>query len=488
MSETVNQYSEDDHSTYFNIELTAQQKEAFLSLQSFAVNKHERVFILNGYAGTGKTTLLNGFVRWLQQSNMPFELLASTGRAARVLLDKTGNPARTVHGLVYTYAGLDEDVEEMAAFQHQLDRTDKGQINLLFTPVVAETDATIVYIVDEASMISDVPSEGSSFAVFGKGRLLYDLFNYDKNGKFIFVGDPCQLPPVNEPFSPALSKAYLEKTYQYSVQHYELTDILRQDLNNGIIAASMILRDQKRQDPDVRFASFYLKGYVNITLHASHAALLDEYIHTLKEYGVEYTTLICQKNAYCSHFNNIVRAAMGRSENTIECGDVVMVTQNNNLVDLYNGDLVEVVNIGSREYRANLSFLHVEVKRLTSEKRFSTLLIENVLTSSMTNITPKQNTDLIIDFAMRMKKMGINQKSQAFESSMNEDPFLNAMRAVYGYAITCHKGQGGEWDEVFLYLDNKIQGIQRPMVYQWVYTAVTRAKKRLHAVNDWYIK
>ena len=165
-----------------------------------------------------------------------------------------------------------------------------------------------------------------------------------------------------------------------------------------------------------------------------------------------------------------------------------MVTQNNYLTDLVNGDIIRVIQIGKREYRCGLSFLNVEVQELVSRHSYNILLIEEILYSISTNLNTKQHKDLMIDFFNRMKEKGIRQKDQSFKDRMLTDPYLNALKVVYGYALTCHKSQGGEWNEVFLYLDNKIQGIPKPGIYQWLYTAVTRAIKTLHIVDDWFIK
>ena len=179
---------------------------------------------------------------------------------------------------------------------------------------------------------------------------------------------------------------------------------------------------------------------------------------------------------------------MGKSSNLIETGDILLVTQNNYLTNLVNGDLVKVIQTGKNEYRCGLSFLQVEVQELVSKHTFNVLLVEDILYSISTNLNNKQHKDLMIDYYHRMKEKGIKQKDQAFKDKMLTDPYLNALKAVYGYALTCHKSQGGEWNEVFLYLDNKIHGIPKPGIYQWLYTAVTRAKETLHIVNDWFIK
>jgi hypothetical protein len=178
---------------------------------------------------------------------------------------------------------------------------------------------------------------------------------------------------------------------------------------------------------------------------------------------------------------------LGKVSNQLEPGDILMVTQNNYLTRLVNGDIVEVIQTGQKEYRCGLSFVKVQVQELSSKETYSVLLIEDILYSMTTNLDKKQHKDLMVDYYKRMKSNGINQKDKAFKDRMLSDPYLNGLKAVFGYALTCHKSQGGEWSEIYLYLDNKIHGIPKPGIYQWLYTAVTRAKVRLHVVNDWFI-
>lgn len=476
------------NSKYFDFPLKPQQEKAFAGLQQFVESNSNKIFILKGYAGSGKTTLMSGFIKWLNDKEIIYSLLASTGRAAKVLSDKTNSDATTIHSHIYVFKDLDDDLETMSSKQENLAIDDKGQISLVFDlkTITAESEKT--YIIDEASMVADISDNGGSFAKFGSGELLKDLLSYDVKGKFIFIGDPCQLPPIGQEMSPALSKTYLEQKYHLPTQQIELTEIIRQASANGIIVASLLLRNLQTANPPVKFASIPLKGHSNIILHSSHASIVNSYIQKIKEFGFEYSTLICQTNRHCADLNNIIRSSLGKTTNLIEPDDILLVTQNNYLTNLVNGDLVRVIQTGKKEYRCGLSFLQVEVQELVSKHIYNVLLVEDILYSISTNLNNKQHKDLMIDYFNRMKEKGIKQKDQAFKDWMLTDPYLNALKAVYGYALTCHKSQGGEWNEVFLYLDNKIHGIPKPGIYQWLYTAVTRAKETLHVVNDWFIK
>ncbi len=473
---------------YFDFPLRPAQRSAFNALQLFVKDRSAKVFILNGYAGTGKTTLMSGFVKWLNEQKHIYAQLASTGRAAKVLSDKTGEGATTIHSLIYVFKDLDDDLETMDAQQTDFAVDDKGQISLVFDVKAIQSSANKIYIIDEASMVSDIAGTSVSFAQYGSGKLLSDLFAYDPNGKFIFVGDPCQLPPIGQSSSPSLSKDYIVQKFDYHTRQFELTEIVRQHSANGIIKASFLLRKQHETNPSVKFAFFQFKNFSDITIHNSHANLLNEYIRYIKQHGFDAATLLCQTNRHCTDLNKIIRASLGKDEHQLEKGDILMVTQNNYITGLVNGDVVEVVGKGSREMRCGLIFLNVQVREISGTKVYSLYLIEDILHSVSTNLDQKQHKDLMIDYFRRMKALGIHQKSPVFNERMLYDPYLNALKAVYGYALTCHKAQGGEWDEVFLYLDNKIHGIPKPGIYQWMYTAVTRARKKLHMVNDWFIK
>ncbi|NLE34143.1 MAG: AAA family ATPase [Bacteroidales bacterium] len=466
------------------------QARAAKMLDHFIQDPGGKAFLLKGYAGTGKTTMIYALIRWLERQNIRFRLLASTGRAAKVLSDITERMASTIHSHIYKFTDLNQDLEEMA------DNSEKAysnkypaQLCLLFemTPIIST--ATTIYIVDEASMVSDLIDRAPTFAKYGSNNLLKDLFDFDKNSKFIFVGDPCQLPPVGQKFSPALSKQYLFEEYNIEAEEFELTEIIRQESQSGILETATRLRSYYFQPPANSWPPLFpFRNKDNISLHPSHASLITAYISNLKNNGYVNSTMVCQSNALCHEINKMVKANVTSHAIELRAGDLLMVTQNNYIVDLVNGDLVEILDVGASEYRAGMQFIEVEVRELASKEIYRTLLINDILISTAQNINEAQHRSLFIDYYKRMKELGIKQKSQAFKDGMLKDPYLNALRAVYGYALTCHKTQGGEWDEVYLYTDNKTTGIPQPGVYQWLYTAVTRAKKSLHCVDDWYMK
>lgn len=482
--------------------LTKDQQAALDSLLSFIDKKEERVFILKGYAGTGKTTLVKRIVSELKERKREFILLASTGRAAKVLGDAISGlsqgqedadapEAKTIHSLIYTFDRITQDLD---LFSQDLTvrHVKNGEIKLKFSlQVLPEYDGDpAVYIVDESSMISDNSDDSFSFAEYGnEGRLLQDLLNYDKKGQFVFIGDNCQLPPVNQGISPALSESYFRDTFELKAQDSELTNIVRQVGGNDIKLSSSRIRE-KITDPSLceQDLSFPLQGYQNIHIIPSEYDLIKRYLNDIRDRDFSRATFIVLSNKKVSVLSNRVRTALGFNTSFLEVGDLLLVTQNNMVSRLMNGDLVKVISVGTRENRANLSFVHVQVQSLATEYVYSQLMIEEILYSGMTNISLEQQTALMIDFHKRATKKGLKQGSDMYNEMMRNDSYLNALRCIYGYTLTCHKAQGGEWDNVYLEIPRMFYYNDHKFAYQWVYTAMTRAKKDLYVLNDFWIK
>ncbi|MDR1975194.1 MAG: AAA family ATPase [Bacteroidales bacterium] len=466
---------------------TPDQQKAISKFASFIEADKSKAFILKGYAGTGKTTLVKEFIRILNSENKPFALLASTGRAAKILSNLSGADTSTVHSKIYTYNDFNQDLETIAKNREatNIDRT--GQLYLTFELIPVQSDTACFYIVDEASMVGDKKEKSAVQALFGSGRLLMDLLTYDPKGKFIFVGDICQLPPVQEEISPALSAEYLQSMYQIESVQVELTKIVRQSDTNDIIVASYNIRklyfDCPANNTFTNWAKFPLRGYKNIEIFNDQASMLKDYVTRIKDGGYNQATLICRSNKSCNTLTSLIRPSLGLTSPVLQKGDLLLITQNNLISGLMNGDMVEVVGLGPREKRANLTFLRVDVKELVTNKIYSQLLIEEVVYQGAINLTPEQQKELFMDYFYRMRKKGIGQKHPSFKEGLRMDSYLNALRAVYGFAITCHKAQGGEWEHVYL----DIPGLRdEPSSYQWLYTAVTRAKTQLNVSTASY--
>lgn len=471
-------------------ELTPNQKKTFQHFQKFVADNELKVFILKGYAGTGKTTLIRYFIDEIaRQDNAQYTLMASTGRAAKILTNMSRRKAQTIHSVIYVFNDFNQDLEEVIRNEDEVGVDKTGQLFLtyLLTPVKEKNDKQRYYIVDEASMISDTIDENAVQAQFGSGRTLSDLMKYDPDGKFVFVGDEYQLPPIGQDLSPALSVEYFRNVLNVHAVECTLTDIVRQQLDNSIILAAQRIRRLCIEPPQVKWGKLPLGNYQHIHLHHDIASMINDYINLIRNRNFEAATLISSSNAKCNNLNKLIRSAL-HYRNTLQEGDLLMVTQNNPISGLMNGDMVMVEQVKKVRYqRAQLSFLLVEVKELVSGRRFSQYVIEDILYGNAPNLLPGQQKALFIDFYRRMKEQGVKQKSSQFRERLMDDEFLNALRCVYGYAITCHKAQGGEWDSVFVDIPRNLTLEARSADYQWIYTAVTRARKQLHIVNDFYI-
>lgn len=479
------------------IALTISQQKVFDDLCEFVKSSDERIFILKGYAGTGKTTMMHFLVDWLNNNKKNFRLIAPTGRAAKVLRDLSGGDATTIHSLLYKYKDFNEDVSQI-----QAKADSSGQLYMIFEPVMLDADNTpeTIYIVDESSMISDVPSKVITQAQFGTGRLLKELLDYDERpkSKFIFVGDPCQLPPIFESGSPALSSEHFKNLKLKTVER-QLTEIIRQKEENSIIKASQIIRSCYQNAPDsVEYyghqqvwSKLHFHSDSNIIIHSNKEDMLQDYLKRIQGERYNDATFICRGNKTCNQNALEIRRRLGLGKSVVEKGDLLLVIQNNSISNLINGDMIQVTEVSNQKHqKAGLIFRDVSVRDLSNEREYTQLLLENTLSQTTLNLDTIQQTQLFIDFCIRMKEQKVDAKKdkQIFNYNLQIDPYLNALRANYGYAITCHKAQGGEWDDIYVDFPRNITLNPTKEKYQWIYTAMTRAKKRLHVVNDFFIQ
>ena len=479
-----------------DITLTESQQRVLDSIVAF-LGSDDRIFVLKGYAGTGKTTLMRFLIQHLHEQERGYHLLASTGRASTILNAATGAvSAQTIHSLIYKYSDFNQDLSDVSEAKADV----HGQLYLVFEPCKADVrDKNQVYIIDEASMVSDTEVRNITQAAFGSGRLLKELLEYDSapSAKFIFVGDPCQLPPIEQTFSPALSPDYMRATFACGVQEGTLTEIVRQGGGNTIISTSQRIRqlysNAPENDAGYRFrvwGKLPIASNANIQLHPNSADFMNHYLQAIREHGYGYATYLCRGNAACYKTSCEIRRQLGLF-GRVAVNDLLLVIQNNGALGLYNGDLVVVSEVTQHvESRAGLLFRIVKVTDLDGENERATFLIEDVLHSGKLNLDNEQQKALFVDFVVRMSSKGINpkQNKQLFDKAMMTDPYLNALRCTFGYAITCHKSQGGEWPEVFVNMPRNIMLNPVKSSYQWVYTAITRAKERLHIINDIYLQ
>jgi ATP-dependent exoDNAse (exonuclease V) alpha subunit len=467
-----------------NPTLNTEQKEAFKAIQKFIEHPAANTFVLKGFAGTGKTFLMQYLARWLEEKEIDFSLLASTGRAATVLRGKTGFPAKTVHGELYHFSkveGVEDDLSENAPIEKH------GQMTLQF--LLRKPDQTNkIYIVDEASMLSSEQSLDTINATFGSGYLMTDFFAATGKSKIIFVGDPGQLPPVGQAFSPALDINWLNQNKRVAIT-CSLQKIERHNGDNGILSLSTRIRNMHNEPVATNYPKIPASNLNNVQIHSSQNKLLQKYIEKFKEAGARETIAIARSNRMVQDINTAVRRDLYDGlDMPLQVGDILLVIQNNYAVPLTNGDFVTVCGLGAIQTNSNLHFQSVRVKAMASDKDYELLLSLDILyNTGSTNFTEEQLKKLMIDFNFRMRNKGVRGNSEAYKDEMMKDAFLNCLKAKYGYAATCHKAQGGEWNNVFLFLEKGMYAMKQPELFRWWYTAVTRARQELNLSSDWWI-
>jgi len=483
--------------------LTPSQKQAAESIDSFLKNDSQHCFILKGYAGTGKTYLIGKIAREILQAKRNVVLLAPTGRAARVLQNKTDLNARTIHSHIYspTKIGLEANDDKESILKYRFERRDNEDTN------------DTVYFIDEASMISDIKADQEMIS-FGSGRLLSDVLEYigwdskldrsNHSRKIIFVGDPIQLPPVQGCFSPALSEEYIQKEKGLSVSSYALTDIVRQQQESGIVQNSMEIRK-----------SVETQDYRTLQVQAHHDVshirdrFIDRWSSAIHQKNIDSTIVITATNKAALDYNIAIRDSLWNKEHEGPLkGDRVLCVTNNYKHKILNGELLTVlyssptaetraVYFKGRKEPVTLLFRAAKLQfiDLTNNEASSLdcMLLENALMS------PARTTSLDVLVALRLefeKRRNLKYPSQnkipdvtefrklkdQYLLALQEDIYFNAIHIKYGYALTCYKAQGGEWDNVFV--DFKSSFNQRNEHYfRWAYTAMTRAKRMLYTIN-----
>lgn len=461
--------------------LTNQQQQVFNAIKDF-MDGDASVFILKGYAGTGKTTMIKVIAEYLAQSRDVY-LMAPTGRAARVLSAKTGRLAVTIHKAIYEKACVvSKNVKDVA----------EAEFKFVFPVRKNEYGGKIVAIVDEASMVCSRKIEHELFE-FGTDNLMEDLLDFvrpDFGGKVIFVGDPAQLPPVGENVSNALRTSYFEERGLKAVE-VELTEVLRQKGDSVVLKNAMMIRDLLKKE---KRNSLLFEERENDVETVSPDQFLSKYLDYRKQSGKHDSVVICYSNRAASKYNSDIRCSLYGSDMPLQVNDILLITQNNYRLGRMNGEFVPVLEIGARTQQSAPVYAQVgsERKRITITINFvqvvvpdgngnpmQCMLIEDLLTSDKASISIDENRALYINFCMRNPQL--KQGTQAFADALMSDLYYNAIRAKYGYAVTGHKCQGGEWGKVFVdYTDRT--GLNDDSL-RWAYTATTRAQKTLYVTN-----
>lgn len=461
-----------DNSNYFDFPLSPEQLSAVNQLVAFFTSSDD-IFILSGHAGTGKTTLVKGLIKYLGAQKIPSRLMASTGRAAKVLSLKTGLSAETMHRSIYKMS------------LHELDeKTEK--VNIDFQLRQNQDTAQTIYFVDESSMLSDQKSLNVALS-FGSGKLLTDMLLFAASRKIVFIGDPAQLPPVNYLHSPALNTDYFAKYFSKRVQCVSLTGIHRFAAGTGI---GLNVKDLQQKINELTFPYFSLKvsGNSDMQVCPSEEALARTYADSIHTLGIDNCIMLTFSNKMAVSLNQQVRQKLfGRNTARVNKGELLVVVQNNYKHSLYNGDHLEILEVSdATEQRAGIVFRNVKARALSQGgyTAFEGKVCDTLLNGDSKNLDSRQEFELMRDFFIRAHKDGIKKNSPGFMNYMLSDPYLNALRVKYGYAVTCHKAQGGEWQHVFIALEPVLFVQDRQFTYRWVYTAISRATDKVFVLQN----
>ncbi len=424
------------------------------------------VFLLKGYAGTGKTTLIASLLKTLQHIRQKAVLLAPTGRAAKVLAGYTKRPAYTIHKKIY--------------------RQKSGKDGLGDFVLDKNLHTNTLFIIDEASMISN---SGHDASVFGSGRLLDDLFTYVQEGKncrLLFVGDTAQLPPVHSELSPALDAGYLE-AYGAQVFQVELTDVVRQAKLSGILNNATTLRELMKGVMD-KVPHFDISSFDDIEAIRGNT-LIEALEQSYDRYGREQVIVITRSNKRANLYNKGIRNSILWHEERIARGDLLMVVKNNYFwseeyeeIDfIANGDIAELIAIHGYEERYGLEFADVTLKfHDYDDLEVECKIILDTLDIETASLNREQNKDFF--YRVFEDYQHLKTKKQKV-LAVKEDPYFNAMQVKFSYAVTCHKAQGGQWSVVFVdqgYFKEEMWNLDYA---RWLYTALTRPTQKLFLVN-----
>ncbi len=451
----------------FPYELTDSQRSLLEKITDFLFNTPDAIFLIKGYAGTGKTTIISTLVKNLSKINKKVVLLAPTGRASKVMSSYAGIPAYTIHKHLYFPSTDEFGKPHFSLKKNKLKNT--------------------VFIIDEASMISG-QNTGDNF--FDTSSLLSDVINFvysNKGNQLILVGDKAQLPPVGTAISPALDEEYLKSNFNREVQHYELTEIVRQTLDSGILFNATKIRDEILSDyiGELRFDDTGFKDFIR---------LIDGYdiqdaIETAY-YGnnFEETAIIVRSNKRANLFNQQIRSKVLLRDSELDAGDYLMVVKNNYFwLDkkspagfIANGDIIEVLEIYKFIDLYGFRFAEVKVRMLDypTQKPFETVILLDTLNSETPSLTYQENNKL---YQAIKEDFSHLSKWQQYKK-VKTNKYFNALQVKFAYALTGHKSQGGQWNNVFIEQPYHLDVTDKEQL-RWLYTAFTRAKKKLYLIG-----
>lgn len=447
---------------------TEDQKSVMKALTEFFLScDGDSVFVLKGYAGTGKTTLIGAWVKTLAELKQKCVLLAPTGRAAKVFAHYAGHPAYTIHKRIYRQKVFSNETDNFLLNRNLHQHT--------------------LFLVDEASMIANDSLSGMSF---GSGRLLDDLIEYVYTGqacRLMFVGDTAQLPPVGEEESPALTKAALQG-YGLNVTECLLTQVVRQVSDSGILYNATQLRRCITGHAGFELPRMRVAGFPDIRILPGNE-LIEAINACYDNVGMDETMIICRSNKRANLYNNGIRNTILFREDELNTGDLLMVAKNNyywgtdckELDFIANGDVAVVRRV--RRVREMYGFRFADVVLCFPDYQDLELEVKILLDTLHSDAPslPKEQNDKLF-YAILEDYADLPTKRERMKK-MKEDPYYNALQVKYAYAVTCHKAQGGQWQRVFLDQGYMTEDMLTPDYWRWLYTAITRATGILYLVN-----
>ncbi|MEL6917407.1 MAG: ATP-binding domain-containing protein [Bacteroidota bacterium] len=455
---------------------TLKQEIVLQKLSDFVLSKEkDHVFLLKGYAGTGKTTIVGTIVTNLWKTTMKAVLMAPTGRAAKVMSNYSNSQAFTIHRKIYFPK-----------------KESGGGIKFVLAP---NKHRNTIFIVDEASMIPDTKADSK---LFENGSLLDDLLMFVYSGhncKLILIGDTAQLPPVRLHLSPALDEDKLTLNYNKEVVKLELDEVVRQAKNSGILVNATNLREQLQSGFFDNF-KFDVAPYPDIVRLIDGHEIQEAIDSSYSENGKEETSFIVRSNKRANLYNENIRSRILYLENELAVGDYMMVVKNNyfwlkpnsEAGFIANGDIIEVLEIFAIKELYTFKFAEVKVKMVDypDQKPFETVLLLDTIKAETPSLPYEDGNRLY----QEVMKDYANEKSKYKKFfGVKNNKYFNALQVKFSYAITCHKSQGGQWNTVFVeqpYLPN---GVEKEYL-RWLYTAVTRAKSKLYLIgfkNDFFV-
>ena len=452
-------------------EPNAEKEGLFQALGAFLVSREARkAFILRGYAGTGKTSVISALVRALAALTQPCVLLAPTGRAAKVLSRYSGVQAYTIHKKIYRQNQLGIEAFSLSDNLHK----------------------RALFIVDEASMLSGARDNST----FGSGCLLDDLVRYVYNGEgcsLLLLGDDAQLPPVGSLNSPALDADYMASNYQLSTINYQLSEVARQALDSGILSEATRLRQELTANSQI----------ANLAIRPNGADIIqvpgEEVIETLeqswRDVGSEETLIIARSNKMTNLYNQGVRARVLWKEDDLSNGDRLMVSKNNyfwtqeykDLEFLANGDMLEIIRLTNRHEMYGFHFAKASLRSVDYNWEIEALIWLDTLTTD----SPEANYTLQKTlFAAIAEDYPEVKNKKDLVKLIYESPYYNALQVRFAYCVTCHKAQGGQWKHVYIDTsgigedaERMADSAERREYLRWLYTAVTRATEKIYILR-----